>query len=71
MTIGATGYAVALLGAIALEAMDIIHPTLQRLIPNPENPNLPGFILKGAQNRAAQRQQAGARRPLIDYEPGR
>ena len=41
-----------LLGAIPLEAMDmIIHPRLQRLIPNPENPNLPGVIVKSAQNR--------------------
>jgi clan AA aspartic protease len=35
-----------LLGAIPMEAMDVIvHPRLQRLVVNPEHPELPGAIL--------------------------
>jgi len=36
-----------LLGAIPIEDMDlIIHPAQLKLIPNPENPNIPGAIVK-------------------------
>lgn len=36
-----------LLGSLPLEVMDmIIHPRLLKLVPNPENPNLPGFLAK-------------------------
>lgn len=36
-----------LLGAIPMEAMDLaINPRLQQVMPNPENPNLPGFLAK-------------------------
>jgi clan AA aspartic protease len=36
-----------ILGAIPMEDMDlIIHPTLQKLMVNPENPNIPVSILK-------------------------
>jgi clan AA aspartic protease len=42
-----------LLGAIPLEAMDmIVHPREQRLMPNPENPNVPGAMVKGAKVHA-------------------
>lgn len=34
------------LGTIPMEAMDmIVHPRFQRLIPNPEHPDLPGAIV--------------------------
>ena len=36
-----------LLGAIPIEDMDlIIHPAQLKLMPNPENPNIPGAIVK-------------------------
>ena len=36
-----------LLGAIPIEDMDlIIHPAQLKLIPNPDNPNIPGAIVK-------------------------
>ncbi len=36
-----------LLGAIPIEDMDlIIHPAKLALLPNPENPNIPGAIVK-------------------------
>lgn len=36
-----------LLGAIPMEAMDlIVHPRTQRLVPNPESPNVPMFLAK-------------------------
>lgn len=36
-----------LLGAIPMEAMDmIIHPRTQKLVPNPESPNIPLFLAK-------------------------
>jgi clan AA aspartic protease len=36
-----------LLGAIPIEDMDlIIHPAQLKLLPNPENPNIPGAIVK-------------------------
>ncbi len=36
-----------LLGAIPIEDMDLlIHPAQLKLIPNPENPNIPGAIVK-------------------------
>ena len=36
-----------LLGAIPIEDMDLlIHPRTMALIPNPENPNIPGAIVK-------------------------
>lgn len=35
-----------LLGAIPMEAMDmIVHPRFQRLVPDPEHPDLPGAIV--------------------------
>lgn len=38
-----------LLGSIPIEAMDmIIHPRSQKLVPNPENPNIPGALAKTA-----------------------
>ena len=38
-----------LLGAIPMEDMDlIVHPLKQMLIPNPENPNIPGSMAVGA-----------------------
>jgi clan AA aspartic protease len=38
-----------LLGAIPMEAMDmIVHPRFQRLMPNPEHPDLPGAIVMRA-----------------------
>lgn len=37
-----------LLGAIPMEDMDlIVHPLKQELIPNPENPNIPGGMAVG------------------------
>ncbi len=37
-----------LLGAIPMEDMDlIVHPLHRRLMPNPENPNIPGAMAKG------------------------
>jgi clan AA aspartic protease len=37
-----------LLGAIPMEDMDlIVHPLKQMLIPNPENPNIPGSMAVG------------------------
>jgi clan AA aspartic protease len=34
-----------LLGAIPMEAMDlIVHPRSQQMAPNPDNPNLPKFL---------------------------
>ena len=36
-----------LLGAIPMEAMDVIvHPRTQQVVPNPESPNIPVFIAK-------------------------
>ena len=36
-----------LLAAIPMEAMDlVVDPRLQRVVPNPENPNIPGFLAK-------------------------
>ncbi|HWD34663.1 MAG TPA: clan AA aspartic protease [Casimicrobiaceae bacterium] len=48
-----------LLGAIPMEAMDmIVHPRLQQLVPNPENPDLPGALLMAAlRAKAAPREQ--------------
>jgi clan AA aspartic protease len=35
-----------LLGAAPMEQMDlIVHPALQKVLPNPENPNLPKYIM--------------------------
>lgn len=43
-----------LLGAIPMEAMDmIVHPRLQQLVPNPENPELPGALLMAAMRAEA------------------
>ena len=37
-----------LLGAIAMQAMDVIvHPRTERLVPNPDSPNVPSFLAKG------------------------
>lgn len=37
-----------LLGAIPMEAMDVlIDPRRQKLIPNPDNPNIPGAMVVG------------------------
>ena len=37
-----------LLGAIPMQAMDVlVDPRRERLIPNPENPNIPGAIAMG------------------------
>jgi hypothetical protein len=36
-----------LIGAIPIEDMDlVIHPAKLTIIPNPENPNIPGAIVK-------------------------
>lgn len=36
-----------LLGAIPMEAMDVIvHPRSQQVVPNPESPNVPMFLAK-------------------------
>ena len=41
------GYTV-LLGAIPMQAMDVlVDPRRERLIPNPENPNIPGALVMG------------------------
>ncbi|MBV8688114.1 MAG: clan AA aspartic protease [Alphaproteobacteria bacterium] len=41
-----------LLGAIPMEAMDVlVDPRGQRLIPNPENPNIPGAMAVGLPHR--------------------
>ena len=38
-----------LLGAIPMEDMDlVVHPLARTLIPNPENPNIPGSMAVGA-----------------------
>ena len=35
-----------LLGAVPMELMDlVVDPRTQRVIPNPENPNVPGFVV--------------------------
>jgi clan AA aspartic protease len=40
-----------LLGAIPMEAMDVlVDPRRQRLIPNPENPNIPGALAMGVRH---------------------
>jgi clan AA aspartic protease len=40
-----------LLGAIPMEDMDlIVHPLRQSLIPNPENPNIPGSMAVGVRS---------------------
>lgn len=37
-----------LLGAIPMQAMDVLlDPRRERLIPNPENPNIPGALVMG------------------------
>ncbi len=37
-----------LLGAIPMQAMDVlVDPRRERLIPNPENPNIPGALVMG------------------------
>lgn len=37
-----------LLGAIPMQGMDVlVDPRRERLIPNPENPNIPGAVAKG------------------------
>lgn len=37
-----------LLGAIPMESMDVlVDPARQRLIPNPDNPNIPGALVMG------------------------
>ena len=39
-----------LLGAIPMEDMDlVVHPLSRRLIPNPQNPNIPGAMAVGVQ----------------------
>ena len=41
-----------LLGAIPMEAMDmIIHPRTQKLVPNPDSPNIPLFLAKQSARR--------------------
>jgi hypothetical protein len=35
----------------AIDLIVPVHPRLQRLMPNPDNPNLAGFIVKSAQRR--------------------
>ena len=36
-----------LLGAVPMEEMDVIlHPSRQKLIPNPAHPNIPSYIIK-------------------------
>lgn len=38
-----------LLGAIPMQAMDVvIHPRSEQVVPNPESPNVPSFLAKGA-----------------------
>jgi hypothetical protein len=40
-----------LLGAIPMESMDVlIDPRRQILIPNPENPNIPGAMAMGVRH---------------------
>lgn len=40
-----------LLGAIPMEDMDVmIHPLQRKLIPNPENPNIPGGMAVGVRH---------------------
>jgi clan AA aspartic protease len=42
---------VVLLGAIPMESMDLlIDPRRQQLIPNPENPNIPGALAMGVRH---------------------
>ena len=37
-----------LLGAIPMQAMDmIVHPRTEQLVPNPESPNVPSFLVMG------------------------
>jgi clan AA aspartic protease len=39
---------VVLLGAVPMESMDVlIDPRRQKLVPNPENPNIPGAVAMG------------------------
>lgn len=39
-----------LLGAIPMQAMDVVvHPRSERVVPNPDSPNVPSFLAKGAQ----------------------
>ena len=41
-----------LLGAIPMESMDVlVDPRQQRLIPNPENPTIPGALAMGVRSR--------------------
>jgi clan AA aspartic protease len=41
-----------LLGAVPMEDLDVvIHPKTQRVVPNPENPNIAGSIAMGARHR--------------------
>ena len=40
-----------LLGAIPMQAMDVlVDPRRERLIPNPENPNIPGALVMAARS---------------------
>ena len=42
---------VVLLGAIPMESMDVlVDPRRQQLIPNPENPNIPGAMAMGVRH---------------------
>ena len=37
-----------LLGAIPMQAMDmVVHPRSERLVPNPDSPNVPSFLAMG------------------------
>lgn len=41
-----------LLGAVPMEDMDVVvHPRTQRVVPNPENPNIAGAMAVGVRNR--------------------
>jgi hypothetical protein len=43
---------VVLLGAIPMESMDLlVDPRRLQLIPNPENPNIPGALAMGVRPR--------------------
>jgi len=38
-----------LLGAIPMQAMDVVvHPRSERVVPNPDSPNVPSFLAKNA-----------------------
>jgi clan AA aspartic protease len=45
---------VVLLGAVPMELMDlVVDPRTQRVMPNPENPNVPGLVVYRASRAAA------------------